>query len=168
MMKHRLDIALPASVLRDPMKSSGIVARTIPMPRGTEPETWLLDVTPWPHVFRHYIGMPYPFRYSAIGRRVRISMPAKGLIRTDLLLEELAAYTETLPDGGASLGLHPDWEPREKATVMLANVIFDPRTTFIAYTVHPNGRVVANCGKFDPPDFARLSWHPSVPWGGEA
>jgi hypothetical protein len=164
MMTNRLDIALPASVLRDPTRSSRAVANTIPMPaEGVECETWLLDCTPWPHVFRHYVGMPFPFAYTSIMKRVRLAMPRKGLVRTDQLLSDLAEYVETLADGGASLGLHPDWDATEKATVMLAHTIFHPRTSFLAYTIHSTGRVVVNSGRFtENPDCARLSWHPSV------
>lgn len=142
------------------------VARSIPLPTGDEPEAWLLDTTPWRQVFKVYFEEPYPFHYSPIGRRVRLLMPTRGLMRVDRLLKELADYARTIPDGGVILGLSPEWSPQEKATVMLVQVICEPDTNYIAYTVWPNGRVVAFSGAFEEPYNQRRSWHPSVPWGG--
>jgi hypothetical protein len=146
-------------------KSSLRIARMTPMPRGEEPEAWLLDTTPWRRVFKVYFNERYPFYFSPIGSRVRLLMPVRGLMRVDRLLKVLEDYCHSIPDGGVSLGLHPDWTPREKATVMLAAAIYDERTNYICYTVWPDGRVVAFSGKYDPPDYARLSWHPSVAGG---
>lgn len=135
----------------------------LPLPRGSEHESWVIDMTP-PHlVGQTWPGGTAPYSYSPAGVWVRKAMPARGVIRAWRLLDKLADLVErSQGDLHDEFKVDRDTHSRAVADLILVKALVHDGTSFAVVLVEPNGRVWFRY---------RLAtdvwaWHPDAPKAG--
>ena len=144
--------------------------RRIPLPTGDEPVSWLVDMTPQRWLRKTFATSTAPYTFSPCGVRVRLLMPRNGRRRTlDVLdrLTEQAGLAWVRREMADESGAPRDATAERIATAVLMSAVYETDSPFQVVTVWPNGRVCAFSGRHPAPHHQVLSWHPSVPWGGQ-
>lgn len=114
----------------------------LPVPRGTEHESWVIDMTPPELVSRTWTPETAPYNYSPAGVWARKAMPARGVIRARRLLDKLADLVErSQGDLHDVFKVARDTHPRVVADLILAKALIEDGTSFAVVLVEPNGRV---------------------------
>lgn len=114
----------------------------LPLPRGPEHESWIIDMTPPDLVSQTWPGGTAPYSYSPAGVWVRKAMPANGVIRARRLLDKLSDLVERMQgDLHDEFRVERDTHPRVVADLILAKALIEKDTSFAVVLVEPNGRV---------------------------
>jgi hypothetical protein len=136
----------------------------LPLPKGPEHESWVVDFTPMELLRKTWPTHKCPYRYTPAGQVVRRAMPWRGWVRYDVMVKRLTKYVERdRPHLNEQFNLPDDWTDEMVAIWLLAKTQLEDDTPFAIFNLWPNGRAVV---------MYRLeaigSWHPDSPGRGGA
>lgn len=135
----------------------------LPLPRGPEHQSWVIDLTPPELVRPTWTPETAPYNYTPAGVWVRKAMPARGVMLAPRLLVKLADYVNRMRgELHDEFRVPRDYSARPVAELILATALVEDDTTFAVVQIEPNGRVWFRYRL----DADRWAWHPDAPKAG--
>jgi len=135
----------------------------IPLPRGDEAESWLIDTTPPTWLERPWPTQACPYRYTVCGTYLRLAMACSKLPTLEALrrlTDHVHRWQREVHD---AVGMARDADDEDVATLVLMRAVYEPDSPFIIITVNPNGRAAWYGGRYASSGYGVYTWHPDGP-----
>jgi len=142
------------------------LVNAIPLPKGDQPESWLVDLTPPRWLRKTWPTRSCPYRYTVPGTYLRLAM-ASNKVRLPKSLDRLTDHVHRWQgEVHEAMNMAQEWDDRILALLVIEQAVFEEGSPFIIIRSCPDGitdwwgNAVANgAGEGQPFAWAR---HPAA------